>query len=85
MPAFLQKSSKQHSTEAANAFRLVTKVRWVVESANGRIKTWKYLDNVVHNRQVPFIDDYIRIVSSIINKDRTPIKPTDANDINTGF
>ena len=57
----------------------------MVEAANGRIKKWKYLDNVVHNSQVPFIGDYVRIVSSILNKYRPPIKTTDANDINTGF
>ena len=43
MPHFLKKSDKQHSTEEASEFRLVTKVRWVVESANGRIKQWNAL------------------------------------------
>ena len=38
IPHFLKKTEKQHSTEGANESRLVTKVRWVVESANGRIK-----------------------------------------------
>ena len=38
MPHFLTKSQKQLSTEEANETRLVTKVRWVVESVNGRVK-----------------------------------------------
>jgi hypothetical protein len=85
MPAFLPKSRKQHTTEVANASRLVTKVRWVVEAANGRIKKWKYLDNVVHNSQIPFIGDYVRIVSSIINKYRPPLKSDNANDLDVGY
>lgn len=39
MPSFLQKGQKQHTTEEANNSRLITKIRWVVESVNARIKT----------------------------------------------
>lgn len=49
MPVFLPKSCKQHSTFDANSSRLVTKIRWVVEAANGRLKKWRFLDNVVCN------------------------------------
>lgn len=38
-PSFLQKGQKQHTTEEANNSRLITKIRWVVESVNARIKT----------------------------------------------
>ena len=38
MPCYLDKGKKQHTTEEANKSRMVTKVRWVVESVNGRIK-----------------------------------------------
>lgn len=61
--------------------RLVTKIRWAVESANGRLKTWKFLANVVTNTQVPFIGDYVRIVASLINAFRPPLSknsPTDS-------
>ena len=40
IPAFL--FEKQHSDLEANESRLVTKVRWVVESVNGLIKQWNY-------------------------------------------
>ena len=43
---------KQHTTEKANHFRCVTKIRWVVESTNGRIKTWKALDQVDSSTQI---------------------------------
>lgn len=39
-----------------------------MESANARIKSWKYLDHVMPTNQVPFVGDYIRIVCSISNK-----------------
>ena len=35
MPEYLSKGQKQHSREEAYHFRLVTKTRWFVESANG--------------------------------------------------
>lgn len=73
MPHFLKKSDKQHSTEEANESRLVTKVRWVVESANGRIKQWRALSNVLPNSQIPFAGDYVRIVCSLCNAFRPPL------------
>ncbi|CAF3713984.1 unnamed protein product [Rotaria socialis] len=36
MPSFLAKGAKQFTTETANQTRFVTKIRWVIESANGR-------------------------------------------------
>lgn len=73
MPCFLEKGQKQHSTEEANSSRLVTKVCWVVESANGRLKQWKFLDRVVSNHYVPYIGDFVRIVCSLINCFRVPL------------
>jgi hypothetical protein len=40
-------------------------IRWVVESANARIKNFKWLDRVLPTNQVPFIGDYVRIVCAI--------------------
>jgi hypothetical protein len=67
MPAFLDKGQKQLTTEQSNTSRLVTKIRWVVESANGRLISWKYFDKVLPNSQIPFIGDYIQIICSICN------------------
>ena len=41
-PPFLGKD-KQHTTQEANLSRLITKIRWVVESVNGRLKKWEFL------------------------------------------
>ena len=73
MPHFLNKSEKQHSTEEANEPRLVTKVRWVIESTNGRIKQWRALSNVLPNTQIPFAGNYVRIVCSLCNAFRPPL------------
>ena len=80
MPTFLGKSEKQHTTEDANTSRLVTKIRWVVESANGRLKRWKFLANVVPNTHLSHIGDYVRIVASLINAYRPPLASDNAND-----
>nr|XP_022317959.1 uncharacterized protein LOC111121112 isoform X2 [Crassostrea virginica] len=70
MPSFIPRGQAQMSTEEANTSRLVTKVRWVVESANARIKSWKYLASVLPTHQVPYIRDYVCIVCAIANKSR---------------
>ena len=67
MPHFLSKSQKQLSTEEANEIRLVTKVRRLVESVNGRVKQWKALSNQMPNSQVHFIGVYVRIVCALCN------------------
>ena len=40
-------------------------VRWVVESANARLKRWKYLDQVLPTNQVPFIGEFVKLVCAI--------------------
>jgi hypothetical protein len=77
MPVFLHKGQKQHSTEDANISRLVTKVRWVVESVNARVKQWKFFDKVVPNTLVPHIGDFLKIVCAIMNKFRPPLANMD--------
>ena len=80
MPHFLNKSQKQHTTEEANESRPVTKVRWVVESANGRIKKWKALSNTMPNSQIPYVGDYVRIVCSLCNAFRPPLVTSKDSD-----
>ncbi|CAC5404606.1 unnamed protein product [Mytilus coruscus] len=68
MPSFLGRGEKQHSVEESNTTRLVTKLRWIVESINGRIKFFRYLDKVLPTNQVPHIRDYVQIACSLINR-----------------
>ncbi|XP_056007177.1 uncharacterized protein LOC125665391 [Ostrea edulis] len=68
MPKLMIKGQKQLSTEDANMSRLVTKIRWVVESSNARIKRWKYLGHTLPTNQIPYIGDYVKIVCVLSNK-----------------
>ena len=47
---------------------------------NGRIKTWKYLDKVLPNTQIPYIGDYVRIISALCNKFRPAISTGNADE-----
>ena len=77
MPAFVSKGSAQFSDEEGNRSRLVTKARWVVESFNGRLKKWQYLDKVLPNSQISNIADYTRLVAAISNKYQSRISEGD--------
>jgi hypothetical protein len=45
MLVFLKRGQKQHmhTVEESYSSRSVIKIRWVVESVNGKLKCWKYL------------------------------------------
>jgi len=80
MPRFLPRGQKQFTTEEANSSRLVTKIRWIVESVNGRIKQWKFLQNVVPNTQIPFIGEYVQLICALCNKYLTPLNGGDSEE-----
>jgi hypothetical protein len=80
-PYFLGKGQKQHTVHEANTSRLVTKIRWAVESANGRLKRWKFLANVISNTQIKFIGDYVRIVGALINAFRPALSGDSENNV----
>lgn len=80
MPCYLPKGSKQHSTEEANMSRLITKVRWVVESVNGRIKQLRMLNKVIPNTLIPSIGDFVRIICALCNRFRSTFSPTENSD-----
>jgi len=77
MPSFLGKK-KQHSSIESNGSRVVTKIRWVIESVFGRIKKWKYFANILINKNIPFIERDFKNICAIINKYRPQI--ADTND-----
>ena len=80
MPHFLPKGKKQHTTLESNSSRFVTKIRWVIESVNGRIKQWKALDQVVPNSQIPWIGDNVRIVCAMCNRYRPSLVTNTSED-----
>lgn len=52
----------------------------MVESANARLKSWRYLDKVLPNSQIPNIGDFVRIVCALINKFRPPLRKDSIED-----
>jgi hypothetical protein len=83
LPSFLN-GRRQFTTSEANQSRCVTKVRWVVEAANARLKQFKFFSNKVQNSSLPHLEKYISIACSIINRYRPPIKVSTAEDIEVG-
>ena len=83
LPSFLN-GRRQFTTSAANQSRCVTKVRWVVEAANARLKQFKFFSNTVQNSSLPHLEKYLSIACSIINRYRPPIKISTAEDVEVG-
>lgn len=73
LPAFLSKNQKAMSVSQANETRKLTKVRWVVESAIGRIKRNLLLRNTISNASLPSIATDFRVSAALINKFKRPL------------
>lgn len=68
MPITALPGETQLTTEDANKSRLVTMVRWVVETINGRFKRdFKLFRNRIFNKNVPFICEDFKIAAALIN------------------
>lgn len=75
MPECLSKNQKQLTTEQANKSRLVTKVRYMVEVVNGKLKSFRLLDRVRPNTMVPSLGADFKIAASLINEFFRPPTP----------
>lgn len=87
MPSFLN-GRKQLTTVEANTTRCVTKNRWVIESGkrwaeswwipqlillvNGKIKQWRYFNQVIPNSSIRFVEDDLSITCAMINAYSSP-------------
>ncbi|CAF1315801.1 unnamed protein product [Didymodactylos carnosus] len=67
MPYYLEKGNKQYTTLQANESRLVTKVRWTVESFHTRLKKSQFFSNRIENQMLPKLEYCIRIISACLN------------------
>ena len=67
-PRFMARGQTQLEDLEANQSRLVTKIRWVVEVVNSRLKRWAFLANVVPLACLDDLEDYILIVAALCNK-----------------
>ena len=64
MPALKTKNASQLSVSDANESRLVTKLRWAVETSNARLKDFLYLSGVLPVSQIPYVSDMARITAA---------------------
>ncbi len=79
MPDFLNGRRRFDAIEA-NRSRFISKIRWVVESANGRLKHFKWLNQTIQNSTIPQIREYLQIACSLVNAFRSPCVSPSSND-----
>jgi hypothetical protein len=79
MPAFLD-VRRQLSVNEANESRCITKVRWMVEAANRRIKQFKYFSNTVQNSSLIHLEKDLSIVCALINCYQSPVATSKPED-----
>lgn len=83
MPPFLD-GRKQFSTEESNESRCITKIRWIVEAVNRRIKEFKYFANTVQNSSLMYLEADLSIVCALINRYQPPIGNSKPEDVGIG-
>lgn len=83
MPPFLD-NRRQFSTEESNQSRCITKIRWIVEAVNRRIKEFKYFANTVQNSSLMYLQADLSIACALINRYRPPIATSKPGDLGVG-
>lgn len=83
MPPFLN-NRRQFSTEESNRSRCITKIRWIVEAVNRRIKEFKYFANTVQNSSLMYLQADLSNICALINRYRPPIATSKPDDIEMG-
>jgi hypothetical protein len=82
MPSFLDKHQRQFDVYQANRSRFVTKLRWVVENVNARLKRFKWFSQTIHNSSLPSVPDFLAIVAALINCFHVPMIASSPDDDN---
>ena len=80
MPSFLDKSRRQFDVYDANRSVFVTKLHWVVEGVNARLKRFKWFSQTIQNSSPPFVSDYMVIVGALSNCFHVPMVTTSPDD-----
>lgn len=74
MPAFIPPKEKQLTCKEANRSRKVTKIRYAVEVAIGKLKShFRFFDKVIQNKNLPQVHEDLRISAAILNLFFIPI------------
>lgn len=73
-----KKDQNQLTTKQANESRFVTKIRWVVEAVNGRIKTFRALNQIQNSMAQHSMQDW-KIAAAFINCFYPPLESDGEN------
>ena len=82
MPSFLDKTQRQLNVYDANRSRFVTKLRWVVESVNARLKRFKWFSQTIQNSSLPAVPEFLAIVAALNNCFHVPMVTPSPDDDN---
>ncbi len=80
MPSFLDQNQRQFDVYDANRSRFVTKLRWVVESVNARLKRFKWFSQTIQNSSLPSVPDLLAIVAALTNCFHVPMVAASPDD-----
>ena len=83
MPSFLGRGRRQFNVYDANRSRFITKLRWVVEGINARLKRFKWFGQTIQNSSLPALPDYIAIVAALTNCFHLPLVAASPDDDET--
>ncbi|CAF4951949.1 unnamed protein product [Rotaria magnacalcarata] len=83
MPSFLD-DRRQFSAEEANESRCITKIRWVVEAANRRLKQFKYFANTIQNSSLVYSESDMSIACALTNHYQPPMARSKLEDEEIG-
>ena len=83
MPSFLGRSRRQFNVYDANRSRFITKLQWVVEGINARLKRFKWFSQIIQNSSLPARPDYVAIVAALANCFHLPLVAASPDDNET--
>ena len=83
MPSCLGRSRRQFDVYDDNRSRFVTKLRWVVESVNTRLKRLKWFSQTIRNSSLPSVTDYVPILAALTNCFHSPLATPSSDDDET--
>jgi hypothetical protein len=84
MPPFLD-NRRQLSSDESNQSRWITKVRWIVETVNRRIKKFKYFANTAQNSSLVYLQADLSVICALINRFKTVIATSNPSDVGVGI
>ena len=81
-PSFLDPNRRQFDVHDANRSQFITKLRWVVESVNARLKRFRWFSQTIQNSALPSVSNFLAIAAALINCFHVPMITASPDDDN---